>query len=514
MPEFIKVSGTPKDNVVRSSFGSRAIGRLTKINLTQMNDDDSQAERDLVGDVFQALYQSEPEMLADVSPERQLNKKLIEWMMADSNWAKDHAETARSSGLSAITAGFMHSALMSDDTMQAVMRLQSQAEEMERKAQAAEDTAKEAEKIAAEQDANGQSSEANLSRAVSKSNSKNAENYRRIAASSRKSAEEKADSFMSSVFGKGLAGKAAKEAGEKTQQIKDFVDAWGDGSGQGILESHDPQEILEAVNGVNSAFSKLVARLIGRFKGLASKTVQGVKSAYTGVVSVPATTRNIMKIFPTERIYLSAQVPACIRIGRINRLLHGDGLLGWRPIASGKESGSAVIEVDNSGSMNGQKSAVSVAIAIAVAKCIRDMGAGRKYAMGKFSGTRDPHPTVTSEEGWHEHMQWAAQGVRGGTDFNKALNHAMDHATRIDDARGCDLVFLTDGMSDVDHATRNRLSTMKAEKGVRLFLINVGPYLNEQLKEMCDLFISIPNPDEFERRAEELVQELASAVAS
>lgn len=514
MADFIKVRGTPKSNVVRSTFGSRAVGRLTKINLTNMHNEDSLAERDLVGDVFQALYQSDPQTLEEVPEDRRLNKKLVEWMMADSNWQKDHANTARSSGMSALTAGFMHSALMNDDTIRRVMQLQAQAEELEAKARAAEYAADQADQTAQKNAESGDIQKAHLGRSVAMSNRQNAENYRRMASSSRKSAEEKADKFMSSFLGKGLVGSVAQSAGENAQKVKDFVDAWGDGSGQGILDNQDPEEILRVFNGTNNSFSKLVARLMGRYQGIASKTIQGIKSAYTGVVSVPSTTRDIRKLFPTERMYLSAQVPACIRIGRVNRLLHGDGLLGWRPLASGKESGSVAIEVDNSGSMSGQKAAVSVAIALAVAKCVRDMGAGRQYTLGKFSGTHDPHPTVTSKDGWREHLQWASSGVRGSTDFNKALNHAMDCVEAMDDARGCDISILTDGMSDVNHPTRTRLTKMKEEKGVRLFLINVGPYVNEQLKEMCDLFISIPDPAEFDRRAEEIVRELSAAIVS
>jgi len=122
--------------------------------------------------------------------------------------------------------------------------------------------------------------------------------------------------------------------------------------------------------------------------------------------------------------------------------------------------GDAVVLVDESGSMSGERVQLAKAFALLVKQTI-EQDASRSCHLASFS--TEIHPA-------HDILLWASQQLGGGTSFDMALQYALQVLAERENA---DLVVVTDGEDNVSPDIAEAILRNKQERGWRLFVVYI-----------------------------------------
>ena len=202
---------------------------------------------------------------------------------------------------------------------------------------------------------------------------------------------------------------------------------------------------------------------------------------------------------------LSPKAPAMLR-NRKTIDLFNHGLLGKVSEQTEETRGPIMVMIDRSSSMMGQEMTAALAFGYGLAMAARTQG--RPYVLATFNTRYGEINEVTSADNYDDHQHWISQRASGGTDFDYALSHAMDHDFMIQNP-GADLLFVTDGECGISPDVIDRWQKFAERQGGRLLAIKTWPHPS-QIDELADdsIFISdlMTNLDELARRAAQFAQ--------
>ncbi len=443
------IKGTTKTNIVERTIG-RAVG------VEPATEPFGPASEDLLGDVFHALYDTEFEPLKpkQVPSTRTINHALMRWMNRDEEFMSARSKTSGRLAHSIISSKFLYEYLITDEAIREALKVQEEEEKRNPNAQGA-----------GEDDEEEDQGSKKMQDAVSRL-SKLAKN----------------------VIGSQIMSLGAKKAEEEADKVEGAMKAWGVEPGDVSLINIE--DVLRLVDHNNEKMNK-IAELAGRFESVAASALEKVRESYIGQVVDTKRTKDFSMMYGTELCYLmSPDVPPAIHALYASDFI-GAGLLGVEVRSEGKEFGSLHMEVDGSGSMSGETEIYAKAIAIGLAKALnRDTLNNREYVLSTFSSGGDSFFTVTSDDDWKAHFEWASKMQGGGTDFDYAFKHAMKSIK--DMPEGTDLVFITDGECDLSRDTIQKWKQFKSETGTRLLYVDVsGGSVNVTLRNLCDLYLKV-----------------------
>jgi uncharacterized protein with von Willebrand factor type A (vWA) domain len=117
----------------------------------------------------------------------------------------------------------------------------------------------------------------------------------------------------------------------------------------------------------------------------------------------------------------------------------------------------------------------------------------RAYSLGIFGDIYDSISWVRDTDDLDKHIEWSGSAPGGGTDFNKALTHAMDEIEEMKKfgQEGVDLLFVTDGHAYLADETKERWFKLQEETNSRLFYVGIGGGINDDVKEFSDATYAI-----------------------
>jgi uncharacterized protein with von Willebrand factor type A (vWA) domain len=150
-----------------------------------------------------------------------------------------------------------------------------------------------------------------------------------------------------------------------------------------------------------------------------------------------------------------------------------------------KERGPVVALVDTSGSMNGSPEIIAKTIVLALSK--RMLKEERDVKVILFSG---PGNTVeidlTSKKKMAlEFLNFLSSSFGGGTDFDTALKSGLD-SLKQPAFKGADLLFITDGVSEISKSLIDEWDRVKKEQDARVFSLIIGANEAGELKPISD----------------------------
>jgi uncharacterized protein with von Willebrand factor type A (vWA) domain len=481
---------------VQTSIHERTLGSL--IHATAFNAPPNQGAHDLVTDAFFAMYRDHVHTTDEPRPDRKVNKALIDWTIQMQDFQAGKQDTVGNMAASLASAGMLWESLLQEDSIREALEKQAEAEELERQAnQMLQEMAQHGDR--------GDQEKADDA-------FKRAEELRKQAEQAGADAEKGISDMQNNPLAQGMVQGAVQRAGAEGEKVAGVMRGWGIEPGE--LSFEDANDVLHLAQNSTQSMEEL-AEFIGRFKKLATESIEAVKVGYTGQVTEAMMTDDISRLFPIQQAYLSVMAPPYLRAKSIARLYSG-GLLGWRPKFEGKRSGAFVGMVDRSGSMNGLSLTIAKAVSIGIAKALVDDNSltNREYSLTYFQTQVERELTVTSKDDWRQHIAWAQVGVSGGTNFDDALMYAMDKIEQMgaDGINGADILFITDDGCMTSPEVLTRLKRLKELTGVRLLVVRIGAYMRYgSLEEDADMMIDV-SPHEFAQNAEAVVYGLTTNI--
>jgi uncharacterized protein with von Willebrand factor type A (vWA) domain len=455
----MKIKLTPEKETLKTNIIERTIGRA--VSVEPYTQPFGPASRDLLGDVFHALYNQDIQPLEDkdVPPDRTINHALMKWMKRDEEFMQARMKTTGKLAHSLISSKLLYEYLITDDAIRRALEVQEEPPPQE--------------------GGSGDQSENNPQNGSGRGSGSRDEDL--------KDAVKKLEGLSKNVIGSKIMSVGAKKAEGQSDKVDAVMNSWGINPGDITVNNID--EIMKIVDG-NDGKMKEISDLAGRFESVAASALERVREAYVGQIVDTKRTQDFQTMYGTEMFYLlSPNVPPLIHAKYVTDYLES-GLLGVEMRAEGKEFGSLYIMVDGSGSMEGELEVHAKAVALGLAKALnRDSLNNREYTLTTFGSTNDRFFTVKSTEGWNEHFTWATLQQNGGTDFDTAFMKAIKDIK--DMPEGTDLVFITDGSCNLSPNVIGRWKEFKEQTGTRLLYVDVSGYENHVLKELADLYLRV-----------------------
>ena len=498
---FYRVRFNPHNTVIGVNPVTKALASL--ITPRVYTEPQSGAQCDLVGDSFFSLYRRDAQLRDDshLLPSHKINRSIMEWAMNGQEYPKTVAKSAGNLPVALTTSQVFWEGLASNEALEEIRKQQEEAEKEEQKAmQAAQE--------AAEAAANGDKEGAEAKQAEAQKHMENA-------AAVAEQATDKLDALQENKLAQGMMNNVMKDAKEEGEKTNAMVKGWG--LDPGSMSVEDATEIVQKSQEMNL---KQLAEVLGQLRGVASATIDAVKQEFTGAVTEVTMTKDIEKLLPTELGYISQLSPPVLRAEKIDQLVSGAGLLGWKPKLTGEREGHFIAAVDESGSMNGTPILVAKAIILAIGQALLNDPTvqARYYEAFGFATEGDGTPTVTSNDGWKGHIDWANNFIMGGgTDFDFAIRESIKRLDAMDKP-GADLLFITDEMARMTDETRHMWNEFRERTGSRLILIGItgrygGSWSNDgDLQELCDLYIKTSHNDALDA-ASEIVAQITRFIA-
>lgn len=496
MPTEIKAK--PKISVLHTNPADRVIASFNRLRLHTKPKND--AESDIAGDAFLALWKREPKLKEEPPPERKLNKSLMEWMMEAESWKDAKLSCSGNMAASATAASMLYEGMIGEDAIKEALDKQKKAEDEREKAEMEQ---KEAEQAA--KDGDEQAFDKHL---------QSAQEHQRVADEIAEEAVAAVEKIKNNPLAQGMVEGVVQEAAKEGESVAAVCRAWGMNPSE--IQVGDVDDILELAKGHGDFLTDL-ANMIGRMQGIASSTIAATRSHYIGMVTEADITKDPLRLMPTERMYFHPGAPPLLRAIKTMQFFCGAGLLGWRPKVEAKNKGAFVAVVDESGSMHGEpiKAAKAIALGIAMALMNDKSVVERGYEIFGFAEDDDPTPSVSYKDGWRAHVEWAKVFLEGGgTDFNFAIDEAIKrlHALKEQGVSGADCLFITDGYARMTSHTVKNWQTVHGETGARMIVVSIGGNRNPQLEGIADLFIQVKNPQDFGKLAEQIVRDVTSNI--
>ncbi len=477
-----EVRALPDTPVNVLTVAERALGRLLRVQLQREPQGD--AEADLAGDAFFALYKASPALREEVPPERSVNRALLEWAQSTAGWEQSRAHTVANLPAALAAAGLLWGLLTSEEALQEALKKQEEAEERAREAAALE-AASQGLWVAG---MDGEAEEA----------AQRAQRLRGEAQALAQAAKEKLAEAQDNAMTRAAVAHAVRQAAQEASEVAQVMGGWGLGPGSDVRI--DPRAALDFIRR-NSAKLRRIAALAGRMRGIALQA-RRERVTHGPIPAEAALTRDLRHTFPTELALLHPNAPAVLRAEAIARWAEA-GLLGWRLRGDAEKRGPFVAAVDVSGSMRGEREIVAKAVALGVAQVAR--AEGRKYILFTFGSDDDPVYAVASDQGWEEHLRWAEMSRGGGTSFNRALRETMKRLREMN-ARGADALFISDGEAVVADEVARQWRAFREATGARLLYVPVAQGYGS-IERLADRIVPLAELDE--KAGEGLAREVA-----
>jgi uncharacterized protein with von Willebrand factor type A (vWA) domain len=451
---------------------------------------------DLARETFYSLYKYEPEILEkylpdpetgeidpSIKPSEQIRANILQWLMENESYRDAHLSCVASIVGSASATTMLYQVLLENKQMQEMLMQMRKAASMERRAEANGSGwgSGYGEPGDEQQDSGGGAGEG----------------YKDEAQNIANDVREKLENMKENSLANAMTSQALEDAGDAGESARAAMKAWGWG-GRSAGQSAD----MEAINQLlqNDKLFQQLGEVLGRMEGIASNTIEHVKDSPIGAIAEVDVTRDIIKLFPLERAYMSDKAPQLLRTNKVLSWVN-QGLLGWKHKGEGHKSGSFVAMIDGSGSMfhtaghygdTGRQATdftCAVAIALGVARSLTHHMGDKTYSLGVFGDYHDSIAWVRAEDDLSEHVRWAANAPGGGTDFNKALKHAIDEIATLKkhNQEGVDLLFVTDGYANLSNDTVRAWRELQEETNSRMFYVNIGTGdINKEVEEISD----------------------------
>lgn len=468
-------------------FSWKVRGMGTRLDLTEK----TPVEQDLVRDLFWQSVMNTPMLKEDeqIPDGRLVNKRLIEYLTNGQGWEETRNLTVNRTAISASTAQLTAENLLHDPDVQEALRKQAEAEEL----------AKQAQKL---QDEVGYAPDQQQADEMQK----RANQKMQQAQQKQKEALDKVDDKMSGMGGRAFKQSIQKQAQQEAEESAEALGTWGSEGGED--EQADLEKIKKLLKQMDESgrMGDLTA-LIGRVKAIA-KAISGnrVSSAVTTLTDVNVT-KKFSRMLASERSKLAASAPMAMRANAARRYLN-EGLLGTVDRTEALRSGRMVIAKDGSGSMSsGMRHPLASALSIGMAKAALEEN-DQTFELFVFGSRAEISEAVNNQTGVKGLMEFAGHLFGGGTDFDAAINHALDLA-EVGDPEKTDIVMITDGDCGIGGDTKERMDSFREKHGMRLMVILVEPThpeLPENLTEAADHVIVINDARKIEQAAEALAK--------
>lgn len=424
-------------------------------------------QADLAGDIFWNMYDGE---LPDANPvplERTVNKKLLDWMRKSPAFEEAIADTRDNIPAAVASSQLLYQHLTREDVVHEALQEQEWAEETAAATAGHEALSKAYEAMGDLMEADTESAIAEMGQSALKDKTERA--------------LAKLDSLDDDPAMQAAVSNAIRKGAEKGKEVRQIASGFGFGSGAGQNVYDSPEEALDFLKFANFEIQR-IAEIAGRLRGFAlSETRERVQSG--PVAQDVGLTSNIMRIFESERAYLSAAAPAYLRATKVAELVD-NGLMGWTPSEDHDTDGDIVIAVDFSPSMHGDILTMAKGIALGLAQAKK--AKGRAYHMFNFASDKSAIVDVTSSDGWREHINWASAKTRGGTDFNMALVHALESLENMPNWHNSDIVFISDGEGQVSDHMLAVYRKVSDHLGCRLFYVHCAATEHSTMEELFE----------------------------
>ena len=512
-----KLNLYPEQSAIEMESGERALAKHLNAVMTDIAPL-NHAQADLINDMFWALYNGEATLRDkdDLTPSRQINAKMLEGIFKNPGFADTVAQTAGKIVPSLAASYQLFNKMMEDRDIQQIMQNQNDANDLE-------------ESAAHEQDTMDQ-----INRAEGKrKNKKDGDNTDKVAKRELAEHEQSIQDGMSEAeleaqkalkaldnmndnpFSQGATGVALKKAEEMGEKANAFLKSWGDEKGEATFG--DNTEVLQIIQ--DNDFDE-VSKLVGRMLEASTDAMEAVARSYTGQIAEANPTRDIVKLFPTSRAYLSNKANPVLRGIAVNNLIANGGLLGWTLKSEGKEHGGALWYIDRSGSMVGRELTAAKAIALGSTRAVKDTrlefaAEERYYEITPFQDTVDEYLRITSESTPMQHLEFAKMQDSGGTDFDPVFSNMTKRIKMARDRglKGLDLVIVTDGQAGrINSGILADFIAVKEEMHCRLIYIQIGSGVNDQVRKMTDTLIEV-DPSDFSKNAEKLAWRITTDIS-
>ena len=223
---------------------------------------------------------------------------------------------------------------------------------------------------------------------------------------------------------------------------------------------------------------KRIIRRIGRVSYDDGSLSHGISPMSRSEMYSITRSRDIARLLPVEAVKIShptlkTKFFADFTEGKLLTYdLRGHSRAGGRP--KKKKHGPVVALVDTSGSMNGFPETVAKSIILALAT--RMMREERDVKVILFSGPGDTREIELSPERkmGDEFLRFLQSTFGGGTDFTTALYSGLE-SLRQPAFRGADLLFLTDGVSEISNReVIAEWDRVKEKQDARVFSCIIG----------------------------------------
>jgi uncharacterized protein with von Willebrand factor type A (vWA) domain len=482
--------------VVPTSTRENIIGRAVGITTAVSPEDIGQ--QDLLGDTFFSLWKKDPKSLDSAPPERAVNKALIDWIQSQESWQGAHDACKGRLAESVASAPVMWYSLIQDENVKNALDKQRGAEE------AAEEAKRLINQAATAEDKGH-------TRQAAEDMMEGAADMARRAQAWAQAGMDDLEKTMKHPLKSQVVKQAIDKATEKAEEVTGVMRGWGIDPGE--VETTNLDFVLQVAS--NSHMKKISA-LLGRLRGIAVRAIQDSKAASTGATSEVAYTKDLRRIFPTERLYLSDKMPVILRAKKVQALV-STGLMGWHPVESAVEGGSFIAMCDESGSMGNNGAASAKALALGLAMAVREeLDPETTYELYGFSDASYGHPKVTADSDWRSHIEWATTAAMGGTDFTSAFHLALKRLRAVKDAGfgAADFVFISDGLAHLDEQTINAWETLAEETGSRLYYLRIGGWRwsYDQVEKLASMTLDIGDASDLSERIEDLCEMIAGKI--
>jgi hypothetical protein len=475
----IQTKATGKESTIDLDSFDRALGRMIDLNLA-IDKDPGEVNKDLAADAFWECFKPEAQAVENIPEGRELNRTLLDWLKSSQTWQSEHNLTSGSIFTSALAAGLLYQGLTQDDVIAAALKKQEEAEKARKEAEAAQAAADALQKAGQEKAAAAMQARA--------------DDQNKKASDLQGQAQAAIEKYTGSEQGQGAKGLINQKAKEETQKAVDTMTGWG--SDPATVAPGDVKEVLDSLKNIQSKGRTLeqITTLMGRVKGLSMKT-RSKKTRHTGTIVKDGYTQDLTHVFPGELALLRPDVHPLLRAQKMGEYADR-GLIG---MIEGTEA---------SGSMqSGSPSRIVKAKALALGIAQAGHANGQEYKVFSFSGGFSYNQTgnataigasVDSSQDWIKHIDWASSFMGGGTNYDAALNHAMDVLETLSEPENADIVLITDGEAGIDEGTKRRFAEVKERLGTRLIGLMVGSDIAGRYDDLPNMAAALLKMDDFE----------------
>lgn len=394
----------------------------------------------LMADVWAGLFKMKPELLQQVSPELEMNRQLMEKIMADAGY-QEFREFTRLDDLAAALGTTKYS----ETVLEWIQEQARQDQELADALQQALDGNAQASQQAAQ----------SLSAALNQSGAKLSQ----------------------------MLKQAADDAIQSKGNVQSLLSGIQAGTGDGDLKEVPLKDQLLLAERLSSDFKlKAIAQWAGRMKLIAQRKQ---RSKHRDAIDRGGVKQGnqIEQLLPAE---LGAYISPVAKTDFLRRFVEGQTL---QFDTRGKEQfgkGPIILCLDQSGSMSDQDT-LSKGFALALMSIARKQR--RDFAIIPFSNrASDPSLYERGRINVQDMIKLATTFLDGGTNFQSPLSKAAEviRKSRFDKA---DIIFVTDGEASVDRDFIKSWDELKTQKGFHVLSLLLGTESERGVKGFSDRII-------------------------